>query len=144
MYRVVLAAASCLALAGGAATAQEAGPSASASSSMSATPNDFSDSLDRQGNFRRLDGDVAGSSRSLRQFSVRPKDVVQGLTVHDADGLVVGTIAKVDSGVAVVASTLGSVEVDVASFAKNKNGLLINLPKTKIDGMMARSPKPAG
>ncbi|HXH15584.1 MAG TPA: hypothetical protein VNJ10_05580 [Sphingomonas sp.] len=109
---------------------------------MSATPNDFADSLDRQGNFRRLD-DVAGSSHGLRQFTVKPRDVVQGLVVRDADGLVIGTIAKVDSGVAVVASTLGSVEVDVASFAKNKNGLLINLPKTKIDAMMAHG-KPAG
>ena len=31
-----------------------------------------------------------------------------------------------------------SVEVDFTSFAKNKNGLLINMPKSKIDVLMAR------
>jgi len=36
-----------------------------------------------------------------------------------------------------VTSAIGSVEVDFPSFAKNKNGLLINLPKSKLDGMMA-------
>ena len=63
--------------------------------------------------------------------------------MHDADGFVVGKVAKVDSGFAVVAGTLGSVEVDFASFAKNKNGLLINLPKAKLDAMMSHG-KPAG
>ena len=92
--------------------------------------------LDRQTNYRKLDEDVAGSTRSLRPVPARPKDVLQGLDVRDSKGLVVGTIAKVDGGFAVVASPLGKVEVDVASFAKNRDGLLINLPKTKIDAMM--------
>lgn len=128
-----------------AAQAQTAGPSASAAQpAMSATPNDFAEmTLDRQTNYRRLDGDVAGSTRALQQFPARPKDIRQGLEVHDADGFVIGRVAKVENGFAVVASSMGSVEVDVGSFARNKNGLLINLPKAKIDAMMTHG-TPAG
>ncbi|MEG3164962.1 hypothetical protein U1701_10175 [Sphingomonas sp. PB2P19] len=89
-----------------------------------------------------MNDEVVASSRSLRPVPARPKDILQGLEVRDAKGLVIGTVAKVGSGFAVVASPTGSVEVDLGSFAKNKNGLLINLPKTKIDAMMTGG-KPA-
>ena len=45
-------------------------------------------------------------------------------------------ITKVDSGFAVVSGLLGSVEVDVKSFATNWTGLLIDLAKAKIEAMM--------
>ncbi len=119
-------------------------PAPAAQPSINATPNDFAEmTLDRQTNYRRLDGDVAGSTRLLRQFPARPKDLKQGLEVRDADGFVIGKVAKVDNGFAVVESSTGNVEVDIGSFARNKNGLLINLPKAKIDAMMKRT-TPAG
>ena len=147
MRRIVFVAATLAALSASMAQAQTAGSSApSGQPSISTSPSDFSDtSLDRQTNYRRLDDEVAGSSRLLRQFPARLKDIKQGLEVRDAEGLVVGTIAKVANGFAVVASAsgIGTVEVDVGSFARNKTGLLINLPKAKIDAMMTRA-APAG
>ncbi|MEG8029290.1 hypothetical protein [Sphingomonas aerolata] len=74
---------------------------------------------------------------TMRPVPAGPKDIIQGLDVHDAKGLVVGKIATVGKGFAVVSSAIGSVEVDFPSFAKNKNGLLINMPKSKLDVMMA-------
>ena len=74
----------------------------------------------------------------MRPVPVSPRDIVQGLEVRDAKGLVIGKVESVGKGFATVASAIGSVEVDFASLAKNKNGLLINMPKSKIDVLMAR------
>ena len=95
--------------------------------------------LNRQSDYRRLDDGVEENGRALRARPARAKDVMLGLDVRDSAGLVVGTVSKVDKGVAVVAGEGGSVEVDIASLAKNKQGLLINLPKAKIDAMMVRN-----
>lgn len=147
MRMIVFAAATLAAMSASVAQAQDAGSSAPSGQPASSTsPNDLSDTtLDRLTNYRRLGDEVAGSGRLLRQFPARLKDIKQGLEVRDADGLLIGTIAKVDTDFAVVtsASGIGTVEVDVASFARNKNGLLINLPKTKIDAMMTQR-APAG
>ena len=92
-----------------------------------------------QQNFRDFYVGVAGSKRlTMRPVPVSPKDIVQGLEVRDAKGLVIGKVDTVGKGFATVASALGRVEVDFSSFAKNKNGLLINMPKSKIDALMAR------
>jgi nitrogen fixation protein FixH len=100
--------------------------------------------LNNQQNFRDFYAGVGNSSRlSTRPVAVLPEDIVQGLDVRDAKGLVVGKVKTVGNGFAVVASDIGQVEVDFASFAKNRKGLLINLPKSKIDVMMARN-HPAG
>jgi hypothetical protein len=98
--------------------------------------------MDRQNLYNKMSDDVSAAARSLRPVPAKPRDILQGLDVHDSKGLVVGAIARLDSGFAVVTGPVGSVEVDFASFAKNKNGLLINLPKSKIDAMMAGTPKP--
>jgi hypothetical protein len=125
---------------GGAAQAQQApapAPAPSGPSSMGSLDGNAAERfMDRQSDYRRLDGDVSGSGRSSRAVPVSAKDVVQGLEVRDSKGLVVGTVAGVNAGVATVAGPLGKVEVDVASIAKNRKGLLINLPKAKIDAMM--------
>jgi len=63
---------------------------------------------------------------------------VQGLEVHDEKGLVIGKVETVGKGFATVVSAIGSVEVDFSSVAKNKYGLLINMPKSEIDAMMTR------
>lgn len=134
---VLVAIAQALAFAGSA----EAQTVPSVQPSLSGMSGDAADRfMDRQTNYRRLDDDVADKSRALRARPARPKDVLQGLEVRDSKGLVVGTVAKVDGGFAVVAGPIGSVEVDVGSFAKNKNGLLINMPKEKIDAMMTGKP----
>ena len=106
---------------------------------QSAGPNDSGPGeFNRQQTFRDFQAGVTDSNRlTMRPVPVRPKEIVQGLEVHDAKGLVVGTVETVGKDFAVVTSAIGSVEVDFPSFAKNKNGLLINLPKSKLDGMMA-------
>ena len=111
-----------------------------ASSAQGAGPNNSGNGdLNRQQNFRDFYVGVADSNRlTMRPVPVSPKEIVQGLDVHDAKGLVIGKVETVGNGFATVASTVGSVEVDFSSLAKNKNGLLINMPKRKIDVMMAR------
>ena len=95
--------------------------------------------LNSQQNFRDFYAGVTESDRlTMRPVPALPKDIVQGLDVRDAKGLVIGKLETVGEGFAVVASAIGRVEVDFASFAKNKKGLLINIPKRKIDVMMAR------
>lgn len=144
MRMIVLAAATAALVSASGAQAQTQPAAPAAQPSMNGMPNDFSEGyLDHQNNYRKLDDDVSSSARGMRPVPAKAKDVVQGSEVHDAKGLVVGTVATVGSGVAVVAGPLGSVEVDVASFAKNRDGLLINLPKAKIDAMMTPK-KPAG
>jgi hypothetical protein len=98
--------------------------------------------LDRQNLYNKMSDDVSASARSLRPVLARPRDILAGPDVHHSKGLAVGAIAQLDSGFAVVTGPVGSVEVDFASLAKNKNRLLINLPKRKIDAMMAGTPKP--
>jgi opacity protein-like surface antigen len=98
--------------------------------------------LDSQTMYNKMHEDVSASDRSLRPVPAKPRDILQGLEVHDSKGLVIGSVASLGSGFAIVAGPVGRVEVDFASFAKNKNGLLINLPKAKIDAMMAGIPKP--
>ncbi|WP_375421436.1 hypothetical protein [uncultured Sphingomonas sp.] len=111
----------------------------SAAVDMKAMGGDAADRwLDLQRNYKRLDDQIEGPARLARSKPAKPKDVSQGREVRDAAGLVVGTITKVDNGFAVVSGLLGSVEVDVKSFAKNRHGLLINLAKSKIDTMMVR------
>ncbi len=95
--------------------------------------------FNRQHNFRDFQVGVVDSNRlTMRPVPVSPGDIVQGLEVHDAKGLVIGKIGTVSKGFATVTSAVGSVEVDFPSFAKNKNGLLINIPKSKIDALMVR------
>lgn len=95
--------------------------------------------LNRQQNFRDFYVGVADSNRlTMRPVPTIPGDIVQGLNVHDSKGLVIGRVETVGKSFAVVASPIGSVEVDFTSIAKNKNGLLINMPKSKIDVLMAR------
>ncbi len=95
--------------------------------------------FNRQQNFRDFYVGVADSNRlTMRPVPASPKDIVQGLEVHDAKGLVIGKVEAVGKSFATVTSAIGSVEVDFTSFAKNKKGLLINMPKSKIEGLMAR------
>jgi hypothetical protein len=85
--------------------------------------------LNRQRVFEEFQVGVADSNRLTTR---------QGLDVHDSKGLVIGKVESVGKSFATVSSAIGSVEVDFTSFAKNKNGLLINMPKSKIDVLMAR------
>ncbi len=116
-------------------TQAQQGPSA-----QSAGPNNSGNGeFNSQQNFRDFYVGVADSNRlTMRPVPALPREIVRGLEVHDSKGLVIGTVGTVGQSFAVVSSAVGSVEVDFTSFAKNKNGLLINLPKSKIDVMMAR------
>lgn len=95
--------------------------------------------LNRQRVFEEFQVGVADSNRlTTRPVPTLPGEIRQGLEVHDAKGLVIGKVESVGKSFATVSSAIGSVEVDFTSFAKNKNGLLINMPKSKIDVLMAR------
>lgn len=95
--------------------------------------------LNRQRNFEDFQVGVTDSNRlTMRPVPVLPGEIVQGLEVHDAKGLVIGKVGTVGKGFATVTSAIGSVEVDFPSFAKNRNGLLINMPKSTIDALMVR------
>lgn len=121
------------------ATGVPAQPLQSASAAGVGANDSGTGEFNRQQNFRDFVIGVADSGRlTMRPVPALPKDIIQGLEVHDAKGLVVGTVATVGKGFAVVTSAIGSVEVDFPSFAKNRNGLLINMPKARLDAMMAR------
>jgi len=101
---------------------------------------------DRLTDLARLNNDVAGRRgipRSSRPVPALPEDVTTGSEVRDSKGVVIGTVHTVGMGFAVVSSPAGKVEVELASFAKNNKGLLINMPKTKFDAIVAGSSKPA-
>jgi hypothetical protein len=111
-------------------------------------PSGTTDSLmmdrDRMLGQLRDDAARAGPTNSLRPVKVVPGDLIIGSPVRDRKGVLVGTLERVAADYAVLAGTEGGkVAVDFPSFAKNKNGLLINLPKSKIDAMMTGS-KPKG
>ncbi|WP_097062400.1 hypothetical protein [Sphingomonas guangdongensis] len=99
--------------------------------------------LDRDRMFGQLRSDVAraGPTNSLRPVPVVPADLAVGAAVRDRKGVMVGTLERVADDYAVLVGADGKVAVDFTSFAKNRNGLLINLPKSKIDAMMS-GPKP--
>lgn len=101
---------------------------------------------DRLKDLARLNDDVAGRRgipRTSRPVPVLPEDVTVGSEVRDSKGVVIGSILSVGMGFAVVASPAGKVEVEFASLAKNNKGLLINMPKTKFDAIVAGNNKPA-
>ena len=104
-------------------------------------PPEFRGPDDRITDFNRLRDDVsrrsAGPTRSLDPIPASPEDVTPGSEVRDSRGVVIGTIEAVSMGFAVVASPAGRVEVELASFAKNNKGLLINMSKAKFDAIVA-------
>ena len=87
-------------------------------------------------------GRKAGPTKSVKPVPASPGDITQGREVRDHKGVVMGTIERVGTGFAVVASPAGGkVEVEFASFAKNKNGLLINMRKAKFDAIVSGTAK---
>ncbi|TGX53630.1 hypothetical protein E5A73_12470 [Sphingomonas gei] len=102
---------------------------------------------ERMTDFNRMRDDVsgrtAGPTRSTRPVPASPGDITAGSEVRDSKGVVIGTVDRVGTGFAVVASPGGKIEVEFASFAKNNKGLLINMPKAKFDAILAGLAKPA-
>jgi hypothetical protein len=88
-------------------------------------------------------GRRAGPTNSKHPVPVSPGDVTTGSEVRDSKGVVIGTIASVGMGFAVIASPGGKIEVEFASLAKNYKGLLINMPKAKFDAIVAGANKKA-
>jgi hypothetical protein len=86
----------------------------------------------------------AGPTKSLRPVPASPEDITQGSEVRDSKGVLIGSIERVGIDYAVIASPGGRIEVEFASIAKNKNGLLINMRKAKFDTLVAGTSKPAG
>ncbi|MGK6354517.1 hypothetical protein ACMGDH_04745 [Sphingomonas sp. DT-207] len=129
----------------GAAHAQAVGNPAPASAPAPSSPPDMMRGPDeRFADLNRLNNEVtAGRPKSSRPVPVSPDDVTPGSEVRDSKGVVIGSIEKVGTGFAVIASPVGKVEVEFASLAKNNKGLLINMPKAKFDAIVAGSAKPA-
>lgn len=123
----------------GAAHAQSAPaaapPPPSPPADMMRGPDERLDELNRMAD--RVSRNAPGPTKSLRPVPVSPSDVTAGSEVRDSKGVVLGAIEKVGDGFAVIASPAGKIEVEFASLAKNKNGLLINMPKAKFDAILA-------
>ncbi len=79
----------------------------------------------------------AGPTKSLDPVPAAPEDVTVGSQVRDSKGLVLGSVERVGDGFAVIATPAGRVEVEFASIAKNRKGLLINMRKSKFDAIVA-------
>ena len=56
-----------------------------------------------------------------------------GAEVRDTDGNLVGTIESVDAKGAVIATGQSRVQIPVASFAKNDQGLVIAMSRAELD-----------
>ncbi|RYD67269.1 MAG: hypothetical protein EOP58_03595 [Sphingomonadales bacterium] len=104
-------------------------------------PPEFRGPDERVTDFNRMRDDVsrrtAGPTRSLDPIPASPEDVTPGSDVRDSRGVVIGKIETASMGFAVVASPIGRVEVDLASFGKNNKGLMINMTKTKFEAIVA-------
>lgn len=88
--------------------------------------------------FDKLNEEVkAGPTKSSRPVPISPEDVTPGREVRDSKGVVLGSIERVGKDFAVIVSPLGKIEVEFASLAKNKNGLLINMRKSKFDAIVS-------
>lgn len=124
----------------GTASAQVPGTINSSALDMPAGTQENSN-LDRERDFRSLRDDVfkrrPGPTNSLSPIPASPEDVTPGSDVRDKRGLLVGTVERIGKDYAVLSGPAGKVEIDFASFAKNKSGLLINLRKAQIEAMMS-------
>jgi hypothetical protein len=69
----------------------------------------------------------------------KPADILAGAALSDSQGQAVGTIERVDSDGAVVATAVGKVKVPLEAFGKNKAGLLIGMKKAEFDSLVAKA-----
>lgn len=60
-------------------------------------------------------------------------DVTAGAKVMDPEGGMVGTIETVDANGAVISTGKARVQIPIASFAKNEDGLVISLTKAELE-----------
>jgi len=132
----------------GAAYAQAAPPPPSSPPpTMQPSAPEFRGPDERVADLNRLRDDIAsrkpGPTRSVHPVPASPQDVVAGSEVRDSKGVVLGTVERVGTGFAVIASPGGKIEVEFESFAKNNKGLLINMRKAKFDAIVAGAGKPA-
>ncbi len=67
-------------------------------------------------------------------------DIVAGAKVMDTKGGAVGTIEKVDANGAVIATGTARVQIPVASFAKNDQGLVISASKAELEAAAKQQP----
>lgn len=100
-------------------------------------PDEFATELDRL----RNQAGRPGFTQSVQPVPVTPADVTAGSSVRDSRGAVMGTIERVGDGFAVVATTVGKIEVEFPSIAKNSRGLLINMTKSKFYKVVAGAAK---
>ncbi|PXA98617.1 hypothetical protein DMC47_07305 [Nostoc sp. 3335mG] len=140
LYGVVALAALCCA---GSAYAQGTPPPAAspAGGVGGGGPPEFRGPDERVLDLNRMNDDVnrrtPGKTNSSRPVPARPEDVIQGSEVRDSKGVVIASVEKVGNGFAVLASPGGRIEVEFASLAVNHKGLLINMPKSKFDAILA-------
>jgi hypothetical protein len=78
-----------------------------------------------------------------RARPAKPGEVTAGRAVHDARGVPLGTVESAGMSAAVVATSVGKVEVPLDSFGLNAKGLLLGLTKAEFDALVADANKPA-
>lgn len=62
-----------------------------------------------------------------------PADIIVGAEVRDPDGGLVGTIESVDAQGAVVATGNARAKLPIASFGRNRRGLVISLSRAELE-----------
>lgn len=104
---------------------------------------------DRLGVGTRDASDRRTAERARREngpaVAAKPADIVAQAAVSDTSGQPVGTIERVDTDGAVVATAEGRVKVPLEAFGKNKKGLLIGMTKKDFEALVAKAnATPAG
>ena len=82
--------------------------------------------------------------RGNRAVPATPEDFTVGAEVRDSRGAVIGKVAEVGMGSAVIEATGGKVSVPFESFGRNRNGLLISLTKEQFDALVAQANQAGG
>ena len=136
MRAIIIAAAMTVGTTAGVAYGQAQGPGSGPGMSNPMEPMEQRGLDERFNDFNRM-RDMAGPPRSSRPVPAGPNDIKPQSEVRDSRGAIVGMITSVKDGFAVLSSPIGRVEVEFSSFAKNNKGLLINMPKSKIEKLMA-------
>lgn len=74
----------------------------------------------------------------VEKAKVNPADLmIAGAVVHDTSGGLVGTIEKVDAGLATLKLSSTSVKLPVSAFAANQQGLLLGMTAAELEAQAA-------
>lgn len=87
-----------------------------------------------------LPGQTARSSAALGPSrAAKASELIAGATVNDKDGVAIATVDTVAADGVVLFNGKAKVKVPAEAFGHNKAGLLLDMPKTQFDQMVAQA-----